>query len=118
MTSRHLSYLLIGLLLLIQYPLWIGKGGWLRVWELDRQVQIQRADNQRLIHRNAALEADVRDLQVGTVSIEERARYELGMVKATEVFVQVTEASDATAHEIRTVGLAYQSASQSSAPKR
>ncbi|NDE93561.1 MAG: hypothetical protein EB036_09345 [Betaproteobacteria bacterium] len=51
MTSKHLSYLLIGLLLLIQYPLWIGKGGWLRVWELDRQVQIQRADNQRLMHR-------------------------------------------------------------------
>lgn len=118
MTSKYLSYLLIGLLLSIQYPLWIGKGGWLRVWELDRQVQIQRADNQRLIHRNAALEADVRDLQVGTVSIEERARYELGMVKASEVFVQVTETADATVHEIRTVGLAYQSAAHSSAPKR
>ncbi|NCW33622.1 MAG: cell division protein FtsB, partial [Betaproteobacteria bacterium] len=117
MTARHFSYLLIGLLLLVQYPLWIGKGGWLRVWELDRQLQIQRAENQRLVQRNAALEADVRDLQVGTVSIEERARYELGMVKSGEMFVQITEASDAKSHEIRTVGLAYQSASQSSAPK-
>jgi hypothetical protein len=40
------------------------------------------------------------------------------MVKASEVFVQVTETADVKAHEIRTVGLAYQSASQSSAPKR
>jgi len=118
MNSKHLSQLLVALLVLVQYPLWIGKGGWLRVWELDRQVQIQRAENQRLVQRNNALEADVRDLQVGTVSIEERARYELGMVKAGEIFVQVTEASDAKSQEIRTVGLAYQSASQSSAPKR
>jgi len=103
MTARHLSLVLLGLVVLVQYPLWLGKGGWLRVWDLDRQLSIQKGENLRLVQRNAALEADVRDLQVGTVSIEERARYELGMVKAGEVFVLVTEDADAHDHEIRTV---------------
>jgi len=33
---------LVLLLLLIQYPLWLGKGGWLRVWDLDQQVTVAR----------------------------------------------------------------------------
>ena len=39
---RWLSVALISLLVLLQYPLWIGKGGWLRVWDVDRQLQQQR----------------------------------------------------------------------------
>ena len=103
MSARHLGFVLLALVLLIQYPLWLGKGGWLRVWELDRQLSVQKAENFRLVQRNAALEADVRDLQIGTVSIEERARYELGMVKDGEVFVLVTEDAEVRDHEIRTV---------------
>ena len=79
-------------ILLIQYPLWLGKGSWLRAWEVDRQVQAQRAKNSRLESRNAALAAEVRDLKQGTEAIEERARSELGMVKGDEVFFQVAPA--------------------------
>jgi len=39
--------------------------------------------------RNAALAAEVKDLKQGSDAIEERARYELGMVKGDEVFFQV-----------------------------
>jgi cell division protein FtsB len=85
---RLISLLLFVLLLAIQYPLWLGKGGWLRVWELNRQVQEQATRNQTLKLRNAKLEGEVKDLQDGTGAIEERARYELGMVKDGEVFVQ------------------------------
>lgn len=85
---RLISLLLFVLLLAIQYPLWLGKGGWLRVWEMDKQVQEQTARNQSLKLRNAKLEGEVKDLQDGTGAIEERARYELGMVKDGEVFVQ------------------------------
>jgi len=81
------------LIALIQYPLWLGKGGWLRVWELDRQLLAQKGANARLAERNAALEAEVRDLQQGLFAVEERARYELGMVRPDEVFVQVSEAT-------------------------
>ncbi|MCX7204300.1 MAG: cell division protein FtsB, partial [Burkholderiales bacterium] len=29
---RLLTLALLALLVLIQYPLWLGKGGWMRVW--------------------------------------------------------------------------------------
>ena len=75
--------------LVLQYPLWLGKGGWLRVWELDRQVSAQKDQNTKLQQRNAGLDAEVRDLKQGFEAVEERARYELGMVRQDEVFFQV-----------------------------
>ncbi|NMG49455.1 cell division protein FtsB [Azoarcus communis] len=77
------------LVVVLQYPLWLGKGGWLRVWEVDRQLQAQRDENTRLEQRNAGLEAEVRDLKSGNDAIEERARYELGLTKPNEIFVQI-----------------------------
>lgn len=74
--------------MLIQYPLWLGKGGWLRAWEMDRQVEVQKAKNRKLESRNAALGAEVRDLKQGTEAIEERARQELGMLRPDEIFFQ------------------------------
>ncbi|MCC7005594.1 MAG: cell division protein FtsB [Ottowia sp.] len=80
----------IGLLLvLIQYPLWLGKGGWLRVWELERQLLVQARENEALRARNMRLAGEVQDLHEGTGAIEERARFELGMVRAGEHFVQL-----------------------------
>ena len=69
----------------------MGKGGWVRVWEYERQVQAQREVNQKLEQRNTELDAEVRDLKAGYEAIEERARYELGMIKDGEVFVQVPQ---------------------------
>ncbi len=86
---RILTGILVALILAIQYPLWLGKGGWLRAWDVDRQVDAQRARNERLEVRNGALAAEVTDLKQGHDAIEERARYELGMVKNDEVFFQV-----------------------------
>lgn len=83
--------MLIALLLALQYPLWFGKGGLLRVAELERQLDGQREVNQSLEARNASLEAEVRDLKAGYEAIEERARYELGLVKDGEVFVQTPQ---------------------------
>lgn len=91
---RLLTICLAALLVLVQYPLWLGKGGWLRVWDLDKQVTEARQKNDQLKARNDKLESEVRDLQTGTGAVEERARYELGMIKSDEVFVQVLEATD------------------------
>ncbi len=82
---------LIVLIALLQYPLWLGKGGWLRVWDVDRQLAAQRDTNQKLETRNAGLDAEVRDLKTGYEAIEERARFELGLIKQDEVFVQVPQ---------------------------
>jgi cell division protein FtsB len=75
----------------LQYPLWFGKGGLIRVRELEHQLTAQRELNQTLEARNASLEAEVRDLKAGYEAIEERARYELGLVKEGEVFVQTPQ---------------------------
>lgn len=88
---KALAGLLAVLIVLVQYPLWLGKGGWLRVWEVDRQLETQVARNERLERRNVALDAEVRDLKQGVDALEERARYELGMVKSDEVFFQIVE---------------------------
>ena len=84
--------LVFGLLILaLQYPMWLGKGGWLQVRDLDRQLAAQRESNARLRIRNDALDAEVRDLKNGFEAVEERARAELGMVKQDEVFFQLQQ---------------------------
>lgn len=89
-----MRWLTVGLLAaigLLQYPLWVGKGGWLKVWEYDRQLQQQKEATKKLEIRNAGLDAEVRDLKQGYDAIEERARFELGMIKQDESFVQIPE---------------------------
>ena len=88
---RTLAAALATMLVALQYPLWVGKGSWMRVWELDRQVAAQREINVRLKARNEALDAEVRDLKQGQEAIEERARLELGMIKNDEVFYQMVK---------------------------
>lgn len=92
---RWLSFVLMALIALMQYPLWLGKGGWLKVWDNARQVEQQKEVTRQLEIRNAGLDAEVRDLKQGYEAIEERARYELGMVKSDEVFIQIPEKSSA-----------------------
>ena len=94
---KWLTLVLLGLLALVQYPLWLGKGGWLRVWEIDQQIAAQREVNAKLTVRNSALDAEVRDLKQGLEAIEERARSELGMVRQDEIFFQVLEDTTRTA---------------------
>jgi len=86
---RWISLILFVLIMLWQYPLWLGKGSWFKVWEVDRQLEAQKKVNQQTKARNAALDAEVRDLKQGTDAIEERARSDLGMIKPGEVFFQV-----------------------------
>ena len=86
---RALAIVFALLILALQYPMWLGKGGWLQVRELDRQGEAQRQTNAELKARNAALDADVRDLKQGYEAIEERARSELGMIRHDEVFFQL-----------------------------
>lgn len=88
---RWLTLIFVALIAALQYPLWLGKGSWLRVWEVDHAATQQKEINQKLRARNASLDAEVRDLKQGYDAIEERARSELGMVKRDEIFFQVLE---------------------------
>ncbi|SNX28588.1 cell division protein FtsB [Polynucleobacter meluiroseus] len=89
---RIVIYSMVLLLIAIQYPLWLGKGGWLKVYEMERQLQLQQAKNSLLSLRNTKLSGDVKDLKEGTRAIEERARVEHGMIKEGEFFVQILPA--------------------------
>jgi len=88
---KALTLIFVVLIALLQYPLWLGKGSWLRVWDLSRQISQEQEKNNILKVRNETLDAEVRDLKSGRAAIEERARTELGMVKKDEVFYQVLE---------------------------
>jgi cell division protein FtsB len=91
MNLRWLTLVLAGLIVALQYPLWLGKGSWLKAWEVDQELSKQKQENTRLKDRNSSLEAEVKDLKTGYGAIEERARSELGMLKQDEIFFQVLE---------------------------
>ncbi len=86
---KALTLIFVILIALLQYPLWLGKGSWLRVWNVNQQISSQKDKNKSLKQRNETLGAEVRDLKQGNAAIEERARSELGMIKQDEVFYQV-----------------------------
>lgn len=85
---RILAAIIGALVLAIQYPLWFGKGGWLRVSELERQLAAQRATNAVLAARNADAAAEAASLREGNEAIAERARLQLNMVRDGEVLFQ------------------------------
>jgi len=88
---RWLTFILIALLLGLQYKLWVGEGSLAEVWSLHQASEVQSVENEGLKERNAALEAEVKDLKQGSEAVEERARTELGMIKDGETFYQVVD---------------------------
>jgi cell division protein FtsB len=97
---RIVIYSMLLLLIAIQYPLWLGKGGWFKVYEMERQLELQQAKNSLLSLRNAKLTGDVNDLKDGTRASEERARVEHGMIKESEFFVQILPAEKPAASQM------------------
>ncbi len=88
---KSLIIVLSILVILIQYPLWFGKGSWLRVWELSRGIEKAKVEEVKMLDRNIKLKSEVKDLKSGTGAIEERARFDLGLIKDGEIFVQIIE---------------------------
>ncbi len=93
---RALTLILLVLLLLIQIPLWFGKGGVLKVWEMQNQVKTLETNNTDKELRNQALRSEVEDLQAGKGALEEEARDGLGLIKPGEIFIQVLSAGSSS----------------------
>ncbi len=83
-----LTKVLVIALVLIQFPLWFGSGGWIRVWMLERDVAVKEEENLAREQRIRELEAEVQDLKKNPKAAEERARYELGLIAPGERFLQ------------------------------
>ena len=115
---KTLAFILAGLLLGLQYPLWIGKGSWTRVWELERMLAQQREGNAKLKARNDALDAEVRDLKEGMEAIEERARLELGMIRKDEVFYQIVPGARALTWTLRASRSSFRRTTSASSARR
>jgi cell division protein FtsB len=80
---------LIALLVVLHAQLWFGRGSVPNVAKLQNQLKDQRLSNQQASVFNERLSAEINDLQEGLEMVEERARAELGMVKANEIYVQI-----------------------------
>jgi cell division protein FtsB len=83
---RWLALLLLAILLGLQWSLWFGEGSWPYVHELRDAKRLQQIENEQLLYRNRALEAEVEDLRSGSEAVEERARRDMGMIREDEVF--------------------------------
>lgn len=84
----------IGLILLLQYRLWIDDGGIPEVLQLQNEVNTIQQEKAKLEDRNQQLRAEVADLKKGIDAIGERARSELGMVGKDEIFYQLIKPQD------------------------
>jgi len=89
---RLVTLALLALLALVHAELWFGRGGVPHVVELSGKLRGQKAANDAARMRNEQLVAEVRDLKEGLEMVEEKARFELGMVKPDEILVQVAPA--------------------------
>jgi len=87
---RLVTFALIALLALVHAELWFGKAGVPYVMELSAKLREQQAGNEAARRRNEQLVAEVRDLKEGLEMVEEKARFELGMVKPNEIYVQIS----------------------------
>ena len=74
---------------LLQAQLWLSEGGYRKTMKLRAAVAEQRAMNEGLRERNAALDAEVINLKQGVEAAEERARTDLGLIGPRETFYQV-----------------------------
>ena len=89
MENRFWPAVLIALLLILQGQIWLGKGSVPTVIELENKIKEQNELNAKAKRINGQLNSEVNDLKEGLNTVEERARHELGMVKANEIFVQI-----------------------------
>jgi len=89
---RWITLGLVALLALVQAELWFGKGGVTRMVELQRKLDAQKSTNEQAKRRNEQLAAEVSDLKEGLEMVEEKARFELGMIKPDEIYVHLSPA--------------------------
>ena len=88
---KIIALVLLGLLIWLQYKIWLLDGGIPEVVQLEQEVEQVEIEVKQLRERNQSLDAEVKDLKKGLDAIEERARSEMGMIKEGEIYYQVIE---------------------------
>lgn len=75
----------------LQYRIWSPDGSLDQIEKYKQRIENLEQLIQSKKERNESLYAEVLDLRKGQDAIEERARYELGMIQPNETFFQVLE---------------------------
>ena len=101
---RVVTLILFVILVLLQFKLWLGEGGFREVARLETRVEDQRQLNDDLLQRNAELQAEVEDLRERLEAVEERARNELGLIKPAEQFYQVVPPPPGNSENVKNDG--------------
>lgn len=91
MRRNWLLFLLLAVLLIVQYRLWFGPGSWEEITRLRRQIAEQESSNAELRERNERLSREVQSLKTDLATVEERARQELGLIREGETFYLVVD---------------------------
>ena len=91
MGKRFVPAALAALLLILHGQLWFGRGSVPNVTRLMGQLEQQLRSNVQANQVNDRLAAEIHDLHEGLEIVEEKARSELGMVKANEIYVQIAK---------------------------
>ena len=89
---RLVTIVLLALIGWVQAELWVGKAGVAHVMDKRAELDALRLANATAKQRNDRLQAEVSDLKEGLEMVEEKARFELGMIKPDEIFVQLSPA--------------------------
>lgn len=90
MLTRVFIAVFAAMLLALQWRLWVASGGVAETHRLRIELASSEGELQQLRGRNAALDAEVRDLKSGGhLAIESRARMRLGMIRPDETFFLV-----------------------------
>lgn len=88
---KFIILLIIVLIGLLQYRLWVGDGSVAQINEYQQRLDELKLEADKRNLRNESLRAEVLDIKKGQEAIEERARYELGMIKEDETFFQIVK---------------------------
>jgi cell division protein FtsB len=91
MGTRIVPAALIALLVILHAQLWFGRGSVPNVAKLVDQLETQKRSNTLAVAANDRAAAEINDLKEGLEIVEEKARSELGMVKANEIYVQIAK---------------------------
>ena len=89
-SARYTVPVILALLLgMLQYQIWPGRGRVQQVSNVRQALDNPQARNAQREAEVARLQSEINDLKDGFETVEEKARYELGMVKPNEIFVQI-----------------------------
>ena len=89
MGGRTILVALLMLLVVLQYALWMGRHNLFDLFYLQDQLSQLEHENANLRKRNDRLHAEVIDIKSRVSAIEEKARFELGLIKQGETFFRI-----------------------------